>query len=73
MVEKGYLAYLAYVQDTAVENPTIDSVPVVREFSDVFPSDLPGMPPNRDIDFYIDLALSTQPISITLYRMDPKE
>ncbi|XP_070049050.1 uncharacterized protein [Nicotiana tomentosiformis] len=43
MVEKGYLAYLAYVRDTSAETPAIDSVPVAREFSDVFPSDLPGV------------------------------
>ncbi|XP_070054523.1 uncharacterized protein [Nicotiana tomentosiformis] len=73
MVEKGCLAYLAYVRDTAVETPTIDSVPVVQEFSDVFPSNLPGMPPDRDIDFNIDLARGIQPISIPPYRMAPKE
>ncbi|XP_070054149.1 uncharacterized protein [Nicotiana tomentosiformis] len=41
MVERGCLAYLAYVRDTTAETPAIDSVHVVREFSDVFPSDLP--------------------------------
>ncbi|XP_070039173.1 uncharacterized protein [Nicotiana tomentosiformis] len=59
MVEKGFLAYLAYVWDTDAENPMIDSVPVVQEFSDVFPFDLPGMPPDRDIDFSIYLASGT--------------
>ncbi|XP_070040755.1 uncharacterized protein [Nicotiana tomentosiformis] len=39
LVEKGCLAYLAYVRDTTAETPTIDSVPVVWELSDVFPSD----------------------------------
>ncbi|XP_070049930.1 uncharacterized protein [Nicotiana tomentosiformis] len=73
MVEKGCLSYLAYVQDTIVESPAIDSVPVVGEFSDLFLSDLPGMPPDRDIDFCIDLAPSTQPISIPSYCMSPKE
>ncbi|XP_070034328.1 uncharacterized protein [Nicotiana tomentosiformis] len=73
MVGKGCLAYLYYVRDTTIETPVIDSVLVVREFSDVFPSDLPGMPPDHDIDLCIDLAPGTQPISIPLYRMDPKE
>ncbi|XP_070046179.1 uncharacterized protein [Nicotiana tomentosiformis] len=73
MVEKGCLAYLAYVRDTTAETPTIDSVPVVWEFSNVFSSDLPGMPPNRDIDFCIDLAPGTQPISIPSYSMALKE
>ncbi|XP_070013824.1 uncharacterized protein [Nicotiana sylvestris] len=73
MVEKGCLAYLVYVRDTTVESPIIDSVPVVREFANVFPSNLPGMPPDRDIDFCIDLAPGTQPISIPPYHMTPKE
>ncbi|XP_070049722.1 uncharacterized protein [Nicotiana tomentosiformis] len=73
IVEKGCLAYLAYVRDTTAETPTIDLVPVVREFCDVFPSDLPSMPPDRDIDFCIVLDLDTQPISIPPHRMAPKE
>ncbi|XP_070017111.1 uncharacterized protein [Nicotiana sylvestris] len=73
MVGNGFLAYLAYVRDTTTDPPTIDSVPVVQEFSDVFPSNLPGMPPNFDIDFCIDLPPGTQHISIPSYRMAPKE
>ncbi|XP_070039588.1 uncharacterized protein [Nicotiana tomentosiformis] len=59
MVDKGYLSYLAYVQDTTAETLGIDLVSVVWEFSDVFPLDLPGMPPDHDIDFCIDLAPDT--------------
>ncbi|XP_070007576.1 uncharacterized protein [Nicotiana sylvestris] len=73
MVEKGCLAYLAYVWDTTIESPMIDSVLVVREFADVFPSDILGIPPDRDINFCINLAPGTQPISIPPYRMDLKE
>ncbi|XP_075096500.1 uncharacterized protein LOC107804935 [Nicotiana tabacum] len=73
MVEKGCLAYLAYVRDSSAEVPYIDSMPVVREFPEVFPSDLPGMLLDRDIDFCIDLALATRPISIPSYRMAPPE
>ena len=36
-----------------------EDIPVVREFSDVFPDDLPGLPPNREIDFQIELAPGT--------------
>ena len=46
---------------------------MVSEFREVFPNDLPGMPPDRDIDFCIDLELGTRPISIPLYRMAPAE
>ena len=46
---------------------------MVCEFSEVFPTDLPGMPPDRDIDFCIDLEPGTRPISIPPYRMAPAE
>ena len=55
LVERGYLSYLAFIQDTSLEPPSMDSVPVFQEFLDVFPSDLPGVPSDRDIDFAIDL------------------
>jgi len=45
----------------------------VCEFSDVFPDDLPGMPPDRDIEFVIDLLPGTAPISKRPYRMDVNE
>ncbi|XP_070057255.1 uncharacterized protein [Nicotiana tomentosiformis] len=69
MVKKGCLAYLAFVRDVSADTPTIKSVPVVREFPHVFPADLPGIPPDRDIDFVIDLVSGTQPISIPPYCM----
>ncbi|XP_070002208.1 uncharacterized protein [Nicotiana sylvestris] len=68
MVKKGCLAYLAYVRDSSAEVLSMDYVPVVREFPKVFPANLSGMPPDRDIDFCIDLAPGTQPISIPPYR-----
>ncbi|XP_070041004.1 uncharacterized protein [Nicotiana tomentosiformis] len=67
MVEKGCLAYLAFVHDTAVEIPTIDSVHVVWELFDVFLADVLGMPPDRGIDFGIDLEPGTHPIFILPY------
>ncbi|XP_070048007.1 uncharacterized protein [Nicotiana tomentosiformis] len=73
MVENGCLSYLAFVRDVSAETPVIYSLPVVRDFSDMFPADLPGMPPDRDIDFDIDLVPGTQPISIISYRMAPAE
>ena len=55
------------------EGPSVDSVLVVREYADVFPTDLPSLPPERDIDFAIDLEPGTRPISIPPYRMAPAE
>ena len=64
---------LSFIRDTSVEPHPMDSVPVVQEFLDVFPSDLPGVPPDRDIDLSIDLESGTKPISILPYRMAPTE
>ena len=49
------------------------SILVVCEFSDVFPKDLPGLPPDRDVEFSIELEPSTDPISRRPYCMAPKE
>ena len=51
----------------------LESIPVVSEFSEVFSTDLPDLPPDRDIDFCIDVELGTQPISIPPYCMAPAE
>ncbi|XP_070039829.1 uncharacterized protein [Nicotiana tomentosiformis] len=69
MVEKGCDAYLAFVRDVSMDTPTVESVPVVRDFLDVFPADILSMLPDRDINFGIDLLPDTQPISIPPYRM----
>ena len=42
---------------------------MVRDFLDVFPEELPGMPPDREVEFVIDLLLRTAPISKQPYRM----
>ena len=48
-------------------------VRVVKEYEDVFPKDLPGLPPERAIEFGIDLMSDTKPISKAPYRMAPVE
>ena len=49
MVSKDCLAFLAHLKDDTSKVPSIESVSIVREFLDVFPTDLPCMPPDRDI------------------------
>ncbi|XP_077242573.1 uncharacterized protein LOC143883096 [Tasmannia lanceolata] len=51
----------------------LEDIPVVRDFLDVFPEDLPGLPPDREIEFSIDLVPSTGPILKAPYRMAPVE
>ncbi|WMV33122.1 hypothetical protein MTR67_026507 [Solanum verrucosum] len=73
LVGRGCLAYLVHIRDVEVEPPYIKSIPVVSIFRKVFPNDLPGMPPNRDIDLCIDLESGTLPIYIPPYSMAPTE
>ncbi|XP_070056999.1 uncharacterized protein [Nicotiana tomentosiformis] len=70
-VGKGCLAYLAFFCDVMNDTHTVESVQVVRGFLDMFPTYLSGMPPNRNIDFSIDLAPGMHPIFIPQYRMAP--
>ncbi|XP_070040920.1 uncharacterized protein [Nicotiana tomentosiformis] len=57
--DKECLAYLTFVRHTSVNTSNIESIPLVREFLDKFPEDLPSMPPDRDTDFDIDLVPNT--------------
>ncbi len=50
-------------------SPSITGIPAVREFQDVFPEELLGMPPEREIELSIDLILGTLPITKAPYHM----
>jgi hypothetical protein len=59
-------AYSVVVEELA-------NIPVVQEFLDVFPEELPGLPPERDVEFSIELKPGTTPVSRRSYRMPPNE
>ncbi|XP_076906629.1 uncharacterized protein LOC143562811 [Bidens hawaiensis] len=69
----GYEGFLASVKSNSYEEPTIDSHPVVCEYVDVFPKELAGLPPDREVEFTIDLILDAEPITKAPYRMAPLE
>lgn len=69
LVGKGCLAFLDYLEDASVGFSSIELVLVVFEFQDIFPSDLPEIPLDRDIYFCIYLELGTLPISNPPYRI----
>ncbi|GAB2279902.1 hypothetical protein Dimus_039391 [Dionaea muscipula] len=73
MLMRGCEGFLAYVVETRTDEPRLEDIPVVREFADVFPNDLPGLPPDREVEFVIDLLPDTRPISKAPYRMTPVE
>jgi hypothetical protein len=51
----------------------LEDIHVVTEFSDMFPDDIPGMPPERAIEFKIELQPGTAPIAKAPYKMSPVE
>jgi hypothetical protein len=57
----------------SVSGPTLDQVLVVCEYPDIFPEELLGMPPDRDIEFMIELIPRIAPIAQRPYRMNPQE
>ena len=69
LLRKRCHAYLAYVSNSKSELPELDKIRVVKEFPDVFPEDLPPLPPDREIEFSIDLLPRTTPISKAPYQM----
>ncbi|XP_031248922.1 uncharacterized protein LOC116106733 [Pistacia vera] len=70
MIRKGCTGYIANVvnKEKFLDFGVWD-VPIVQEFEDVFPEDLLGLPPEREVEFCIELALGMAPISKAPYRM----
>nr|GEX79369.1 putative reverse transcriptase domain-containing protein [Tanacetum cinerariifolium] len=71
LISHGCQGFLAYITDTSLESPNIENLSVVREFADVFPDELPGLPSVREIEFGIELIPGAEPISKAPYRMAP--
>nr|GEW74735.1 putative reverse transcriptase domain-containing protein [Tanacetum cinerariifolium] len=61
------------VTEKKSDEKRLENIPVVREFPDVFPEDLPGLPPIRQVEFQIDLIPITTPVARTPYRLDPSK
>ncbi|GKA94058.1 putative reverse transcriptase domain-containing protein, partial [Tanacetum coccineum] len=56
-----------------INEPKIRDIPVVRDFTDVFPKDLLGLPPQRQVEFRIDLVPGATPVAKSLYHLAPSE
>nr|XP_043625632.1 uncharacterized protein LOC122597064 [Erigeron canadensis] len=65
--------FFAYVIDTRKEKSSISNVDVVSEISNVFPDDLPGIPPDHEVTFQIDLVPGATPVAKAPYRLAPTE
>ena len=68
-IRKGYKAFLALILDSKRGQVDVEKIPVVREFPDVFPKELPGIPLKREVDLSIEIVPGTAPVSRAPYRM----
>ncbi|XP_058775364.1 uncharacterized protein LOC131649629 [Vicia villosa] len=66
-------SFLLVLTSDTKDKRSILEIPVVCEFSDVFPEDVTSLPPEREVEFSIDLVPGTAPVSIAPYRMSPAE
>nr|GEY01240.1 putative reverse transcriptase domain-containing protein [Tanacetum cinerariifolium] len=74
---KGYRVFLANITTKTIKDKSkekqLEDVPIVRDFSKVFPEDLPGLPPTRQVEFQIDLIPGAAPVARAPYRLAPSE
>ena len=73
MLCKACQGYLVYAIEYGNSEMQLAEIPMVNKFFDVFPKDLPGLPPDRELEFEIELAPGIEPISIASYRIAPTE
>ncbi|GJX70773.1 putative nucleotidyltransferase, ribonuclease H [Tanacetum coccineum] len=74
---KGFPIFLAHVTTKETEDKSekkrLEDVPIVQDFPEVFPEDLPGLPPTRQVEFQIDLVPGAAPVARAPYRLAPSE
>ena len=71
---KGFQLYAAHILEaTEDETPRLEDYHVLQEFRDVFPYEIPRLPPKRNIDFTIELVPGVAPVSKNPYRMSTLE
>ncbi|GJT95158.1 putative reverse transcriptase domain-containing protein [Tanacetum coccineum] len=75
-IEKGcrvFLIQMTKKEEAEIPEKRIEDVPVVRDFPEVFPEYLPGLPPTRQVEFHIELILGAAPVARAPYRLAPAE
>ncbi|GJZ25593.1 putative reverse transcriptase domain-containing protein, partial [Tanacetum coccineum] len=76
-MEKGFPIFLAHITAKEVEDKSkekrLEDVQIVQDFPEVFPEDLPGLPPTRQVEFQIDLVPGAAPVARAPYRLAPSE
>ncbi|GJW18838.1 putative reverse transcriptase domain-containing protein [Tanacetum coccineum] len=72
-ISRGCQVFVIQVMEKKSDEKRLEDIPVVREFPEVFPEDLPGLPPVRQVEFQIDLIPGAAPVARAPYRLAPSE
>ncbi|GJY32278.1 putative reverse transcriptase domain-containing protein [Tanacetum coccineum] len=72
-ISRGCQVSVAQIMEKKSDEKRLEDIPVVREFPEVFPKDLPGFPPVREVEFQIDLIPGATPVARAPYRLAPSE
>ncbi|KAK1439863.1 hypothetical protein QVD17_05685 [Tagetes erecta] len=72
-LRKGYVAFMAHVEVDKKKEKKLEDIPIVRDFAEVFPEDVTGLPPVRQVEFRIDLIPGATPVAKAPYRLAPSE
>nr|GEX80345.1 hypothetical protein [Tanacetum cinerariifolium] len=70
---ESYIERESWLTDDKPERKQVKDVPIVQDFPEVFPEDLPGLPPARPVEFQIDLIPGAAPVARAPYRLAPSE
>ncbi|GJT41959.1 putative reverse transcriptase domain-containing protein [Tanacetum coccineum] len=72
-ISRGCQVFIAQVMEKKSDEKRLEDITVVREFLEIFPEDLPGLPPVRQVEFQIDLIPGATPVARVPYRLAPSE
>ncbi|GJR73797.1 putative nucleotidyltransferase, ribonuclease H [Tanacetum coccineum] len=72
-ISRGCQVFVAQIMEKKSDEKRLEDIPVVKEFLEVFPEDLPGLPPVRQVEFQIDLIPGATPVARAPYRLAPSE
>nr|GEZ02104.1 reverse transcriptase domain-containing protein [Tanacetum cinerariifolium] len=72
-IKNGYELFLAQVTKKGSKEKRLEDAVVIRDFPEVFPDELPGLPPPRQVEFHIDLIPDAAPVACAPYRLAPSE
>ena len=72
-LRKDCVVFLAHVLDKEIKEKRIQDFPIAQEFPEVFPDELPGLPPLRQAEFRVDLVPGAAPVAKSPYRLAPSE